>query len=116
LNKVDFPEHIKTMQKNWIGRSEGYEVNFRVLNSNVELTVFTTRLDTLFGVTYLVLAPEHPMVKEITTREQEARVEKYVEQALNKTDFERQAGAKEKTGVATGAFAVNPATREKIPV
>ncbi len=116
LNKIDFPEHVKTMQKNWIGRSEGYEVDFRVENMQKEITVFTTRLDTLFGVTYLVLAPEHPLVKEITTREQESRVEQYVKNSLNKTDFERQSNTKDKTGVPLGSFAINPATRERIPI
>lgn len=107
-------ESIKEMQKNWIGKSVGAEVDFEINGEKV--TVFTTRPDTLFGATYFVLAPEHPMVKKITTPEQKKAVEKYIKQAANKTDLERTELAKEKTGVFTGAYAKNPVNNEMIPV
>ncbi len=116
LNKVNFSENVKTMQKNWIGKSEGYEVTFKVIGAQKEIKVFTTRLDTLFGATYLVLAPEHPIIKDIVSKDQEVKVEEYIKKSLNKTDFERQVESKTKTGVATGAFAINPGTREHIPI
>ena len=78
LNKVNFSENVKTMQKNWIGKSEGYEVTFKVIGVQKEIKVFTTRLDTLFGATYLVLAPEHPIIKDIVSKDQEVKVEEYI--------------------------------------
>ncbi len=114
LESLDWPEAVKLQQKNWIGRSDGALLKFPVGGKSIE--VFTTRPDTLFGATYMVLAPEHPLVKEITTADQKAEVEKYVTWAGSKSEKERTSVDKEKTGVFTGAFAINPATEEKIPV
>jgi len=116
LDLLDWPERVKTMQKNWIGRSEGVDIEFKVAGYEEHIKVFTTRADTIFGVTYLVLAPEHPLTKKITSEPQLSEVKKYVEQASQKSDFERQAGIKEKTGVFTGAYAINPANRERVPI
>jgi leucyl-tRNA synthetase len=113
LEPLDWPESIKALQRNWIGRSEGAEVTFDVEGNDI--TVFTTRPDTLFGATYMVLAPEHPLVSEITTGDQKDAVEVYVAACASKSDMERGLD-KEKTGVATGAFATNPVNGEKIPV
>ncbi|MDB4734122.1 leucine--tRNA ligase [Akkermansiaceae bacterium] len=113
LEPLDWPESIKALQRNWIGRSEGAEVVFDVEGNDV--TVFTTRPDTLFGATYMVLAPEHPLVAEITAIGQKEAVESYVAACASKSDMERGLD-KEKTGVATGAFAINPVNGEKIPV
>ena len=116
LDTVDYPDRIKTQQQNWIGRSEGAEVEFGIWNMNDGVRVFTTRPDTLFGATYLVLSPEHPLVDAITTSKQKKSVEKYRKQVASKSDLERTSLEKEKTGVFTGAYAVNPANSEKIPV
>jgi len=116
LDLLDWPENIKVMQKNWIGKSEGYEAPFRVLDHSLEIKVFTTRVDTIFGATYLVLAPENPLISEITTFDQKDVVKEYIANALRKSEFERQAINKEKTGVFTGAYAINPATHNKIPI
>jgi leucyl-tRNA synthetase len=116
LEELDWPESIKEMQRNWIGRSEGAEVRFQVDGHDETFTVFTTRPDTLFGATYTVLAPEHPLVEKITTAEQKAAVERYLEQIQSKSDLERTDLAKEKTGVFTGAYAINPVTNEKMPI
>lgn len=113
---LDWSEAVKTAQKNWIGKSKGAEVRFQVADSEDKaITVFTTRPDTLFGATFMVLAPEHNLVAEITTAEQKTEVEAYVKEAEKKTEVERQA-SKEKTGVFTGAYAVNPVNSQKIPV
>lgn len=121
LNDVEWPEGIKTLQRNWIGKSEGAEVVFEIPaqdrnDKNHKVTVFTTRPDTLFGATYLVLSPEHALVKQITTAEQKKDVEKYVKSVAAKSDLERTSLEKEKTGVFTGAYAINPVNNEKIPV
>ncbi|WP_439444208.1 leucine--tRNA ligase [Listeria aquatica] len=116
LDLVDWPESIKDMQRNWIGRSEGAEVSFQLEGRKEKIEVFTTRPDTLFGVTYVVLAPEHELVEQITTAEQKEAVEAYKKQVELKSELERTDLAKEKTGVATGAYVVNPATGQKIPV
>ncbi len=116
LDEVDWPESIKEMQRNWIGRSEGAEVTFQIDNHEETFTVFTTRPDTLFGATYAVLAPEHALVEKITTSEQKAAVETYLEKIKSKSDLERTDLAKEKTGVFTGAYAVNPTNGEKMPI
>ncbi|MEQ2467040.1 leucine--tRNA ligase [Niallia sp. HCP3S3_B10] len=116
LDEVDWPESIKEMQRNWIGRSEGAEVTFQIDNHEENFTVFTTRPDTLFGATYAVLAPEHALVEKITTSEQKAAVEAYLEKIKSKSDLERTDLAKEKTGVFTGAYAINPANGEKMPI
>lgn len=116
LEELDWPESIKEMQRNWIGRSEGAEVTFKVDGSDEEFTVFTTRPDTLFGATYCVLAPEHPLVKKITTPEQKEAIENYLKEVEKKSDLERTDLAKDKTGVFTGAYAINPANNEKVPI
>ncbi|HZG81908.1 MAG TPA: leucine--tRNA ligase [Brevibacillus sp.] len=116
LEELDWPESIKEMQRNWIGRSEGAEVTFGIEGHDESFTVFTTRPDTLFGATYAVLAPEHKLVDKITTSEQKAAVEAYLEQAKHKSDLERTDLAKEKTGVFTGAYAINPVNGELLPI
>src|SRR5690625_2625269 len=117
LEELDWPEHIKEMQRNWIGRSEGAEVTFSVAGDpNQTFKVFTTRPDTLFGATYAVLAPEHPLVKEIVTADQKEAVEAYIESIENKSEIERTDATKEKTGVFTGAYAMNPVNGEKLPI
>jgi leucyl-tRNA synthetase len=116
LEELDWPENIKEMQRNWIGRSEGAEITFDVDGHDETFTVFTTRPDTLFGATYAVLAPEHPLVEKITTPEQKAAVEAYLDQIKSKSDLERTDLAKEKTGVFTGAYAINPVNGEKMPI
>lgn len=116
LEELDWPESIKEMQRNWIGRSEGAEITFPIENFEQTFTVFTTRPDTLFGATYAVLAPEHPFVKDITTEEQQSTVTAYLDEIKSKTDLERTDLAKEKTGVFTGAYAINPANGEKLPI
>ncbi|HZQ08454.1 MAG TPA: leucine--tRNA ligase, partial [Anaerolineae bacterium] len=114
LDTVDWPEHIKLMQRNWIGRSIGAEVNFPT--DVGDLRVYTTRPDTLWGATFMVLAPEHPFVERLTTPEHKARVNQYVKETKAKTDVERAEEAKEKTGVFTGAYAFNPVNGERIPI
>jgi leucyl-tRNA synthetase len=116
LEEVDWPESIKDMQRNWIGRSEGAEVTFSIDGTGENFTVFTTRPDTLFGATYCVLAPEHKLVEQITTAEQRQAVEAYLEKVKMKSDLERTDLAKEKTGVFTGAYAVNPINGKKMPI
>ena len=116
LEDLDWPESIKDMQRNWIGRSEGADVTFAIDGYDEEFVVFTTRPDTLFGATYAVLAPEHPLVKKIVTAEQAEAVEAYIKDVQAKTDLERTDLAKEKTGVFTGAYAINPVNNEKIPI
>jgi leucyl-tRNA synthetase len=116
LDTIDWTESLKEMQRNWIGKSEGAEVHFQISNSESQITVFTTRPDTLFGATYMVLSPEHKLVNQITTPEQKKAVEDYKTFAAGKSDLERTELAKEKTGVFTGAYAINPVTNEKIPV
>lgn len=114
LEELEWPESLKDMQRNWIGKSEGAEVTFKINEHSVN--VFTTRPDTLFGATYMVLAPEHKLVSEITTDEQKEAVEAYQKQVALKSDIERTDLAKEKTGAFTGAYAINPVNGEKIPV
>lgn len=116
LEELDWPESIKEMQRNWIGRSVGANVTFKVADTDKEFTVFTTRPDTLFGATYTVLAPELDLVKEITTPEQMQAVEDYIAQAAKKSDLNRTDLAKEKTGVFTGAYAINPVNGKEIPI
>jgi leucyl-tRNA synthetase len=116
LEELDWPESLKEMQRNWIGRSEGAEVDFKVEGTDETYTVFTTRPDTLFGATYSVLAPEHALVEKITTSEQKAAVEAYLDQVKTKSDLERTDLAKDKTGVFTGAYAINPVNGEKMPI
>jgi leucyl-tRNA synthetase len=116
LETIDWSESLKEMQRNWIGRSEGAEVDFQVADSPEKIRVFTTRPDTLFGATYMVLAPEHRLVEMITTSAEKGAVEGYRTEVAKKSDLERTELAKEKTGVFTGAYALNPATAERIPI
>ena len=118
LEKLDWPERTKLMQKNWIGKSTGATIQFKIqfAKSADKIDVFTTRPDTLFGATYIVLAPEHPLVESITSKEQKEKVRHYVANANLKTELERMSLEKEKTGVFTGAYAVNPVNNEKIPI
>ncbi len=115
IDALDWPEKIKTMQKNWIGRSEGAEVEFEIENKTSKIKVFTTRPDTLFGATFLVLAPEHELVLKLLNDDTRSKVEDYCAKAIKKSEIERQEN-KEKTGVFTGAYAINPATGDKMPI
>ena len=115
LEDLDWPESIKLSQKNWIGKSTGVEISFEVNNNN-SISVFTTRPDTIFGATYLVVAPEHPILNSIVSKNQKKAVKDYIEISLTKSDLERQENQKNKTGVFTGTFAVNPMTNSKIPI
>jgi leucyl-tRNA synthetase len=114
-SQIDWPERVKTMQTNWIGRSEGAHVTFRTEDGD-PIEVFTTRPDTLWGATFMVLAPEHPLVNAITTDEQRAAVEAYIVEAARKTEIDRTAEGKEKTGVFTGGYAINPVNDARIPI
>jgi leucyl-tRNA synthetase len=116
LETINWPESLKEMQKNWIGRSEGAEVHFQLAGRSEKITVFTTRPDTLYGATYMVLSPEHKLVAQITTPDQQAAVDQYKQFAATKSDLERTELAKEKTGVFTGAYALNPVNNERIPI
>ena len=116
LEKLDWSDSIKSMQRNWIGKSKGAEVDFAIKDSKEVITVFTTRPDTLFGATFMVLAPEHPLVQEITTKAQKTEVDAYIKAAESKSDVERQEQDREKTGVFTGAYAINPVNNEPIPI
>lgn len=116
LEELDWPESIKEMQRNWIGRSEGAEINFSIDKHDKSFTVFTTRPDTLFGATYCVLSPEHPLVNEVTTEAQKEKVEAYQQEIASKSDLERTELSKEKTGVFTGAYALHPITGDKLPI
>ena len=116
LEGLDWPEPIKALQRNWIGRSEGAQAAFRIAGREEEISVFTTRPDTLFGATYVVLAPEHPLVDRITSEAQRAQVTQYKELVGSKSDLERTDLGRDKTGVFTGAFAINPVNSEKVPI
>ena len=116
LDELDWPQSTLEMQRNWIGRSEGTEVDFKVKGTNYIFTVFTTRADTLFGCSYCVLAPEHPLVEKITTPEQKAAVAEYIKRCQTKSDMERTDLNKDKTGVFTGAYCINPINGEEVPV
>ena len=116
LDELDWPEGIKLLQRNWIGRSEGAEIDFKIENHDAHVRVFTTRPDTLYGGTFLVLAPEHLLVDQIVTEEQWPAVREYRERTARKSELERADLSKEKTGVFTGAYAINPATSKKIPI
>ena len=116
LESIDWPEPLKEMQRNWIGKSVGASVRFYIENSQRQIEVFTTRPDTLFGVTFLTLAPEHEWVKEITTAQQRAEVEAYIAQAAQRSERERMSEVERISGVFTGAFALHPITNEKIPI
>ena len=121
LDQLDWPESVKLMQRNWIGRSTGAEVNFTIADkdgkaTDQKLTVYTTRCDTLFGATYMVVSPEHPLVEKLTTPEQKKAVEAYVDAAAKKSDLERTDLAKDKTGVFSGSYAINPVNGKLIPI
>lgn len=116
LDELDWPDSLKDMQRNWIGRSEGAQLTFDIDGTDLSFEAFTTRPDTIFGATYAVLAPEHKLVEKITTAEQREAVDAYLEKVKVKSDLERTDLAKEKTGVFTGAYAVNPASGEKMPI
>ncbi len=116
LEDLNWPESIKEMQRNWIGKSVGAKVKFQVVDSDLSFEVFTTRPDTLFGATYCVMAPEHPLVSQITTPEEKEIVEAYIAEAKAKSDLERTELNKTKTGVFTGSYAINPANNKKVPI
>ena len=117
LDDLDWPEAIKEQQRNWIGRSVGAQVNFPVAgDEDTKIEVFTTRPDTIYGVSYIVMAPEHALTKQLTTPENQAAVDQYLEEVAHKSDLERTDLAKEKTGVFTGSYAVNPVSGEKLPI
>ncbi|MCS6802117.1 MAG: leucine--tRNA ligase [Chloroflexota bacterium] len=113
---LDWPERVKQMQKNWIGRSEGVEVSFGIEGREGEIRVFTTRPDTIFGVTFMVLAPEHPLVEELTTPEQREEVEAYIAQTRRLSEIERQSTEREKTGVRLGSYAINRLNGQRVPI
>lgn len=116
LDDLDWPSSTIQMQRNWIGKSQGVEVDFKIEKADKKFSVFTTRVDTLYGCTYVVLAPEHPLVKEITTEDQKESVENYINECQRKSDLERTSLNKEKTGVFTGSYAINPVNGKKVPV
>ena len=116
LDELDWPEGVKEMQRNWIGKSYGAEITFSVKNTSHSFVVYTTRPDTLFGATYCVLAPEHPLALKITTPEQKPKVETYIQESKSKSDLARTDLAKEKTGVFTGTHAINPVNQQEIPI
>ena len=116
LEEIDWPESTKEMQKNWIGKSEGSIINFNIKNSDEKLNVFTTRVDTLFGVTYCVISPESELIDKLVTDENKQEVEAYVKKSLAKSELERLESNKDKTGVFTGAYAINPANGKEVPI
>jgi len=116
LDDLDWPENIKELQKNWIGKSEGVELGFDIAGHNDTINVYTTRPDTLFGASYMVLAPEHTLIHSIVTDEQRSKVEAYIEETKKKSDFDRTEVNKDKTGVFTGSYAINPFSKEKIEI
>ncbi|HKL60271.1 MAG TPA: leucine--tRNA ligase [Sphaerochaeta sp.] len=116
LDSLDWPESVKHMQRNWIGRSEGASVSFKVEKSDEHLEVYTTRADTLFGATYMVVSPEHPLVDLLTLEDKKAEVAAYIDMAAHKSDLERTDLAKDKTGVFTGSYAINPVNDARIPI
>ena len=116
LKLLDWPNSTITMQTNWIGKSEGVEIEFDVVNSSSKFYVYTTRVDTLFGCTYVTLAPEHPLVKDLVTKENEEAVNKYIEECKNKSEIERTSTVKQKTGVFTGSYAINPINNTSVPI
>jgi leucyl-tRNA synthetase len=116
LDTVDFSESLKEMQRNWIGRSEGAEIHFPIQNTNFKINIFTTRPDTIFGATFMVLAPEHELLASITTPDRKADVDRYVHEALNRSERERMAEVKKVSGVFTGAYCINPLNGKPVPV
>ena len=116
LDKIDWPEPLKEMQRNWIGKSEGVVIKFKVYNKNQQIEAFTTRPDTIFGVTFMTLAPEHEIISKIVSTEQKVEVNKYIKQVINKSDLERQSDIKNITGVFSGSYVIHPFTGNKIPI
>jgi leucyl-tRNA synthetase len=116
LKETDFPEHIKNAQKNWIGKSIGSEIEFSIKNSKEKINIFTTRIDTIFGATFLVISPEHPILEKIVLRENKNEVINYQEKVKSKSEFERTELQKNKTGVFTGSYAINPFSNKEIPI
>ena len=117
FSQIEWPERVMAMQRNWIGRSTGVEFRLAVAeHSDLEIPVFTTRIDTVYGMTYVVLAPEHPLVEQLTVPSQRAAVEAYQEQARLASEIERLSTEREKTGVPLGTFAVNPFNGERVPI
>jgi leucyl-tRNA synthetase len=116
LKLLDWPNSTITMQTNWIGKSEGVEIEFDVVNSKSKFYVYTTRVDTLFGCTYVTLAPEHPLVKDLVTKENKEAVDKYLQEVKNKSEIERTSTVKQKTGVFTGSYAINPINNTQVPI
>jgi leucyl-tRNA synthetase len=119
LDKIDWPERIKSMQKNWIGKSVGTEVIFKAVSGNgnsYDIPVFTTRVDTIFGVTFLAIAPEHPLLSHLTAEDRKTDIEKYVEESMKKIEIDRLSQEREKTGLFTGSYAINPLSQEKVPI
>ena len=116
LDDLDWPENIKELQRNWIGRSEGVELGFNLEGHSDIINVYTTRPDTLFGASYMVLAPEHTLIHSLVTEDQRSKVEAYIEETKKKSDFDRTEVNKDKTGVFTGSYAINPFTKEKIEI
>lgn len=116
LDELDWPESIKSSQSNWIGKSKGAEIDFQIEDRDTPIRIYTTRPDTIYGATYMVLAPEHDLVQTITTQSQQGFIDKYVEDASKKSDLERTELDKSKTGVFTGAYAINPISKERVPI
>ncbi|MEM6846311.1 MAG: leucine--tRNA ligase [Bacteroidota bacterium] len=116
LETIDWTDSLKEMQRNWIGRSTGCELNFKVQDSDITLTAFTTRVDTIFGVTYITLAPEHELISKLTTADQQEKVSAYVETAVNRSERDRMADVKTVSGVFTGSYAINPLSGELVPI
>lgn len=116
LEEIDWPESLKDMQRNWIGKSEGASVSFDIENFEEKIEVFTTRVDTLYGVTYLVIAPENKLVKKLTTKEKEQEVNDFINNTINKTDLERTELNKDKAGVFTGTYAIHPLSKKRVPI
>ena len=116
LDTISWPQSTVAMQKNWIGKSKGVVVNFKIKDSDISFDVYTTRVDTLYGCTYVVLAPEHELVKKIVTKEQKKEVEKYIKECEKKSDIERNDTSKDKTGVFLGSYAINPINNEEVPI
>ena len=116
LDDLDWPEGVKDMQRNWIGKSNGAELNFEIDGLDGRLSVFTTRPDTLFGATYMVIAPEHELTLKIATEDKMDEVRRYIKAAILKSDLDRTDLAKDKSGVFTGRYAINPANNKRIPI